>query len=170
MRFTTLHLQRLSPPSPARRDARGTAAVELALVLGLLIGMMLAVVDLARWTLAAQGLHEAARLGARLAAVCDPQDPSIADRVRQRLNTMSGMGEGSPSSLSRVMPAVALDYEPSGCSAATCTAVRATLQGAAIPGVAPWWTGPLALPTAMVELPRESLMSTVAGRVNALCL
>ena len=154
--------------------ARGATAVELALVLSLLIGLVLAAVDLARWTLAAQGLHEGARLGARLAAVCDPHDPAIFERVRQRLTTLSGVGgggsSGGGSSLNGVMPAIALDYEPSGCSTATCTAVRVTLQGAALPGVAPWWTGPLALPSAMVELPRESLRSTVGGHVNAQCL
>lgn len=170
MRVTTRSRFQAARLPHRRVQSRGATAVELALVLSLLISLVLGVVDLARWTLAAEGLHEGARLGARLAAVCDVQDPVVSDRVRQRLTTLSGVDDGTTSAMSGVMPTILLNYEPSGCNTASCTAVRVTLQGAAMPGVAPWWTGPLALPTAMVEVPRESLRSTVGGRVNAQCL
>ena len=148
---------------------RGHTAVEMALVLGLFIGLIVALVDLARWSLATAALHEGARLGARLAAVCDPYDPTVALRVEQRVAALQGpSGSGSP--LGGVMPQVTVAYSPTGCTQANCSTVRVSLEGAAMRGVAPWWPAALALPAATVEIPRESLRSTLDGRNNPQCL
>lgn len=150
-----------------RANERGATAVELALVLGLFITLMLGVVDITRWALMAQGLQESARLGARLAAVCDPHDPVVKQRVRERIASWTGSPGRSP--LEMAEPALEVEYAPAGCTAATCTSVRFTLSGAALPGVAPWWGGDLPLPTAWIEIPREGLSSRVDGRSNPAC-
>lgn len=144
-----------------RRPQEGTTAVEMALVLPILTLALLGTVDLARWAQAAQALDEAARAGARLAAVCDPGDAAVGERVQQRLRPM--WGAASP-------PTVTLAYEPMGCGAETCTRVRVTLSGAVLAPQAPWWPVALTLPPASVEIPRESLRSTLDGRSNPSCL
>lgn len=157
-------------PARTRRppvQERGATAVEFALVLSLFITLTLGVVDITRWAMVAQGLQESARLGARLAAVCDLHDPAVKQRVRDRIATLAG-GTGR-SALSAVEPTLAVEYLPAGCDAATCTSVRVTLSGAALPGVAPWWGGDLPLPTAWIEIPREGLRSRVDGRSNPAC-
>ena len=153
--------------------------MEMAFVLGLLVTLLLATVDLARWALAASALHEAARAGARVAAVCDPQDTAAAAAAvartahLQQLNALhaagaSGGGSGGASVGSP--PLITVTWAPAGCSASTCSMVRVELTSASLSTVSPWWPQALPLPAAWVEIPRESLRSTLNGRSNPACL
>ena len=56
----------------------GLATVEFAIVAGLLLVVILAVVDVSRLYFSAAALNEATRRGARVAAVCPVNDPAIA--------------------------------------------------------------------------------------------
>lgn len=147
------------------KDAQqGATAVEMALVLPILTLVLLGTVDLARWAQAAQALDEAARAGARLAAVCDPGDAAVGELVQRRLRPLLGAGAAAS------LPTVTVAYEPTGCGADTCTRVRVALSGAVLAPQAPWWPVALTLPPARVEIPREGLRSTLDGRSNPSCL
>lgn len=144
----------------ARSTQQGATAVELALVLGLFTLLALAVVDLARWTLTAASLQEAARHGARVAAVCDPNDPQAISDAQARIVGLRSLA---------VAPTVRVQALPTGCSRASCTQVQADLRGAVLQTVSPLWPAGLPLPAATLELPRESLSSALDGRTNPLC-
>lgn len=145
----------------SRSYQRGVTAVETGLVFLILIAVCTATIDLARWALACSSAQEAARLGARVAAVCDPGDSAAVDGARARLIALR--------SLARV-PDVLVSLEPAGCSATSCNTVRVSVQGGSLEGVSPWWIGPLPLPTTTIEIPREALRSTLEGRSNPACL
>ena len=153
--------------------------MEMAFVLGLLVTLLLATVDLARWALAASALHEAARAGARVAAVCDPQDTAAAAAAvartahLQQLNALhaaGAFGGGSGGGSGGSPPLITVTWAPAGCSASTCSMVRVELTSASLSTVSPWWPQALPLPAAWVEIPRESLRSTLNGRSNPACL
>ena len=149
------------PRRTRRAQQRGVTAVETGLVFLILIAACTATIDLARWTLAFSGAQEAARLGARVAAVCDPGNSTAVDGARSRLIAVR--------SLARV-PDVLVSLEPAGCGASSCSTVRVSVQGGSIEGISPWWTGPLPLPATTIEIPREALRSTLEGRSNPACL
>jgi hypothetical protein len=134
--------------------------VEFALCLSVLVALVLSVVDLARWLLASASLHEAARMGARVAVVCDLQDPEVNRQTLDRIVGLPGLLRA---------PTITVTAEPSGCTAATCKRMSVSLSGAELQGLMPWWGGGLPLPAAMVELPRESLSSQLDGRNNPSC-
>jgi Flp pilus assembly protein TadG len=60
------------------RHQSGLATVEFALVAGVLLIVILAVIDVSRLYFSAATLNEATRRGARVAAVCPVNDPAIA--------------------------------------------------------------------------------------------
>lgn len=154
-------------PAPRRHcqktpaGARGAAALELALVMLLLLTLVLGVVDLGRWLAAAASLHEAARTGARVGVVCDLDDPQVNSRTLARLVAQQALAQP---------PVLTVAREPAGCTARNCQRLRVTLEGASLQTVMPWWGPTLALPAAVVELPRESLSSQLEGRNNPQCL
>ena len=155
-------MHRRSPHRPPHtRHAAGATAVEFALVLGLLVMLLLGVMDLGRWLAASASLHEAARTGARLAVVCDLDDPQVNSRALARLVGLQALAQA---------PTLTVSREPAGCTSATCQRLRVNLSGAVMEGVMPWWGRGLPLPAAQVELPRESLASQLDGRNNPQCL
>lgn len=156
------HRPQRSRARPSRwLGQRGATAVETALVMVVLVMLMLGVVDLGRWLAAAASLHDAARLGARVAVVCDLDDPQVNSRALARLVGLNALAQ---------TPALTVTREPAGCTSLTCQRLRVSLSGASLQGVMPWWDGGLPLPAAVVELPRESLSSQLDGRNNPQCL
>lgn len=139
----------------------GSAAVEFAWVVTVLVVLVLGVVDLGRWLAAAASLHEAARLGARVAVVCDLDDPQVNSRALARLVGLNALAQAPTLTVARV---------PDGCTGTTCQRLRVSLSGAVLQGVMPGWSSGLPLPAAVVELPRESLSSQLDGRNNPQCL
>lgn len=67
-------------------DERGAAAVELALVLPILVLLVFGIVQFSLAYNRQQGLHAAAREGARIASLPDTTSTEISDRVTDSLN------------------------------------------------------------------------------------
>jgi Flp pilus assembly protein TadG len=68
-----------------RRNERGAAAVEFAIVLPILIVLVFGIVEFSIAYNREQGLHAAAREGARVAALPQTDQPTIVARVRSAL-------------------------------------------------------------------------------------
>jgi Flp pilus assembly protein TadG len=73
----------------SRRCQRGAAAVELAVVFALFCTALFGAMEMGRLLWTWNAAVEATRLGARMAAVCDIDDPDIKARMRQRLPALS---------------------------------------------------------------------------------
>ena len=131
--------------SRARRQA-GVAAVEFALVAALFFTILLGAIEMGRllWTWNAAG--EATRLGARLAIVCDINDPIIKSRMRQMLPALQ---DGN----------VTIDYLDPGCTAATCKSVRVTLAGYTHVPIIPFVPLSIPIPPFQTTLPKEFMQS-----------
>ena len=136
--------------SRARRQA-GVAAVEFALVAALFFTILLGAIEMGRllWTWNAAG--EATRLGARLAIVCDINDPIIKSRMRQMLPALQPAN-------------VTIDYldpgnAPNTCSAATCKSVRVTLAGYTHVPIIPLVPLSIPIPPFQTTLPKEFMQS-----------
>ncbi len=134
----------------ARRQA-GVAAVEFALVAALFFTILLGAIEMGRllWTWNAAG--EATRLGARLAIVCDINDPIIKSRMRQMLPALQPAN-------------VTIDYldpgnAPNTCSAATCKSVRVTLAGYTHVPIIPLVPLSIPIPPFQTTLPKEFMQS-----------
>jgi Flp pilus assembly protein TadG len=75
---------------PSRiRDERGAAAVELALILPILVLLVFGIVQFSLAYNRQQGLHAAAREGARIASLPDTTSTEITDRVNDSLSGIS---------------------------------------------------------------------------------
>ena len=103
------------------RQQRGVAAVEFALIAAVFFTILLGAMEMPRllWTWNAAG--EATRLGARLAVVCDMNDPSIVTRMQQMLPAL----QPANVTIDYLNPPNAIN----SCTAATCKSVRVTLAG-----------------------------------------
>jgi Flp pilus assembly protein TadG len=71
---------------------RGAAAVEMALVMPLLILMVMGIIDFGRIFNGEIQLSQAAREGARVAALGFPEDPDVITRTRAALNNPAFQG------------------------------------------------------------------------------
>jgi Flp pilus assembly protein TadG len=86
---------RTSPTARRRRTDRGAATVELALLLPLLLVLVFGIIDFGRVFNAQVTLSQAAREGARLAALCNSSTPttcgSVATRTTAAAPNLSGV-------------------------------------------------------------------------------
>lgn len=136
---------------------RGAAAVEFALVCGLLCVLLMGAVELGRVAWLWNAAVEATRHGARLAVVCDVAEPRIAQRMAARL---PGLRPDQ----------VRIDYlatglAPNACSAADCEAVRVAIVDFEHRTFVPFLARTLGLPPMTTTLRRESM----DGTANAVC-
>ena len=136
---------------------RGTAAVEMALVLLLLVQLMLGIVDFSRWLHASNSAAEATRLGARTAAVCSTGAAGIKDRMRPFLPP------ATPDA------AMVVEYLSTGCAAPEICAIKVSLVGVTLPSFAWFLPANLQLPSFATMLPRESLVTTINASSNPDC-
>lgn len=142
------------PTKGTRPGARGAAALEFAWVVALLLATILATIDLSRWVFAIISAGEAARLGARTAAVCGlDAGPGIRARMAPWLGTVDG-------------GTLSIEHLPSGCAAQqgsgtpACTGVSVTVRNYAAPGGL-WLLARLPVPPVTAYLTRESLDSSL---------
>lgn len=82
----------VSSPRPGRKDRRGAAAAEFALVSGLMVTLMFGTLDFGLAMNAQLVLSAAAREGARRAAVDGGDTQSVRDKINQQI----GLGRIDP--------------------------------------------------------------------------
>jgi hypothetical protein len=126
---------------------KGATTVELALVLVVFFMFLLGVTDFARMLYTWNAATESTRLGARFAVVC--ADPASDAQVLQKMRMMV------PD-----ISAIALAWEPAGCTAANCAGVTVSITSLNYRWLSPI-TGAVmpvrALPSFSTYLPREMM-------------
>jgi Flp pilus assembly protein TadG len=136
----------------ARRSEFGAALVEFSIALAVLVSVLIGIMEFSRvlfyWNTAA----EAARLGARVAAVCDVGASVVETKMRGMLPLLANSN-------------IQVTYTPSGCDASNCTAVTVSYTGLTVNTLIPFVPISLALPPFSTTLPRESLASATGGSV-----
>lgn len=140
-----------APRITPRPGQQGVAAVEFAIVAALFFMMLFGAMEMGRLLWTWNAAAEATRLGARMAVVCDLNDPSIIDRMRERLPALQASN-------------VQIDYMNPGnpvntCSAATCKSVRVTLAGYTHVPIIPFAALSIPIPSFQTTLPREFMQS-----------
>lgn len=125
---------------------RGAAAIEFAIVSAVFFMLLLGAIEMGRLLWTWNAATEATRLGARMAVVCDINEPNIITRMQQRLPYLE------PGNVS-------LTYLPSGCTDANCQTVRVTLAGYTHQPIIPFIALSIPIPTFQTTLPREFMQS-----------
>ena len=125
---------------------RGAAAVEFAIVSAVFFMLLLGAIEMGRLLWTWNAATEATRLGARMAVVCDINEPNIITRMQQRLGYLQ------PSN-------VTVTYLPSGCTDANCQTVRVTLAGYTHQPIIPFIALSIPIPSFQTTLPREFMQS-----------
>jgi Flp pilus assembly protein TadG len=139
-------------PNARRWHQRGTTAVEFAIVAAVLFTLLIGIMEFARilfyWNTAA----ETARLGARVAIVCDLNAAAIKSKM---IALMPQLGNAN----------IQVTYAPSGCDATSCTLVTVSYTGLTFQTFIPFVPISVALPPFTTTLPRESMSSATGGTV-----
>ena len=133
------------------RQQRGVAAVEFALVAAVFFMILFGAMEMARLLWTWNAAAEATRLGARMAVVCDLNDSSIVQRMRERLPALQATH-------------VTIDYlnpgsAPNTCSTGTCKSVRVTLAGYTHVPIIPFAALSIPIPPFQTTLPKEFMQS-----------
>lgn len=145
---------------PNHKEQRGATIVEFALVCAVFFTILIGIMEMGRMLFYWNTATELTRMGARMAAVCDPSDPNIAGKI---------------AAFYPLIPAGQVDvsYAPSGCTVDTCTSVTVkVLPGLSIVNVIPFVpaaVNSLGLPEFETTIPRESMQSTYTGIANPAC-
>ena len=135
---------------------RGVAAVEFALICGLLVTLLLGVMEMGRLLWTWNAAVEATRYGARLAVVCDLNDSHIKTRMIERLPSLGTANI----TISYLNPPAAVNT----CTAANCKAVKVALTGYTFTAIIPFVPLSLTLPPFGTTL-RKEFMSSTANEV-----
>jgi len=135
---------------------QGLAAVEFALVAALLFTLMFGVIEMGRLLWTWNAAVEATRHGARLAAVCDPNDSRIKAAMVQRLPALS-----TGNIVIAYLNPPAADNT---CTPADCKAVRVSLTGVTHQALIPLAPLNLTLP-AFATTQRKEFMNSASNEV-----
>ena len=130
-----------------RRKQRGVAAVEFALVAGLLFMLLIGTMEMGRVLFYWNTATEATRLGARLAVVCDKDDTAIKTSMNEMLGILA------PSNID-------VAWTPGGCDINSCQSVTVSITGLNVATFIPFVPLNLSMPSFSTTLPRESMDST----------
>ena len=141
-------------------SVRGATVVEFALVAAIFIFLLLGITDFGRWFFAANAASEAARLGARLAAVCSPNSYA-SNLVPKIAGIYPGLTRGNVEF--ELNPPSCAEYGPDPDT--VCQSISVRLKDLRIETVSPYIPGGLPLPGFRVTLPRESM----EGAGNSVC-
>jgi Flp pilus assembly protein TadG len=136
----------------SRRCQRGAAAVELAVVFALFCTALFGAMEMGRLLWTWNAAVEATRLGARMAAVCDIDDPDIKARMRQRLPALSNSN-------------IVIDYlnppnAVNSCTSANCKAVQVRLTGFVHQTIIPFLPLTVTMPAFQTTLRKEFMQSS----------
>ena len=144
--------------SPRLRAQRGAAAVEFALVAGILCTLLIGICEMGRVLFYWNTASEAVRLGARTATVCDADAAVIKTRITGLLPALAASN-------------VSVAYTPSGCDSDpttarnTCTLVTVSVTNVSVKTMIPFAPLTLTMPPLTTTLPRESLATSTGGSV-----
>lgn len=133
-------------PPAARRAQRGAAAVELAIASMLFLALAIGVIEIGMVAYVYATAVEATRLGARLAAVCDPGDATVKQRMQTLLPLLTA-------------DKIAISYPTAGCSSASCEPVTVTIQNLVVTPPIPFVSVSFPVPAFATSIPGESLDS-----------
>lgn len=145
------HLISLAP-----RAQRGVAAVEFGLISVVLFSLLFGAIEFGRLLFYWNATTEAARLGARVAVVCDLSDPDIRAKMRSLFPVLA---DGD----------INLDYRPAGCTVENCESVTVSINAKVIQSYIPFNPLTLQLPPFTTTLTRESMQSSFSGVANPVC-
>jgi Flp pilus assembly protein TadG len=151
--------------TPSRQS--GIAAVEMAVAAALVLIVIFAVFEVARLFFVANALEEAARRGARVAAVCQINDPAI----RRAAIFNSTAGDSSPIVPGLTTGNVSVQYVGSDGTLVSdpvadytdIDAIRVTVQNYQHELIIPFLYRSMVLPDFSATIPRESLGVTREG-------
>jgi hypothetical protein len=161
-----MHMQASSP-----RYQTGLAAVETALVAMVVLIVLFGVFEVGRVFFVANALEEATRRGARVAAVCQVNDPAIREIA---LFNNSGGGGTSPLVFGLTSANIGVDYvsndgavinDPIG-DFIDIDAVRVSIRNYQHQLIIPLFMRTIAMPDFATTIPRESLGVTRVGFTN----
>jgi Flp pilus assembly protein TadG len=138
----------------------GAAVVEFAIVAAVFFTILIGIMEAGRMLFYWNTATELTRMGARVAAVCDPNDPDIAAKI---------------AAFHPLIPAakVSVVYSPSPCNVNTCDEVTVSVaSGVTVTNFVPFVPeafNRLVLPEFKTTIPRESMQSTFDGTANPVC-
>jgi hypothetical protein len=125
---------------------RGVAAVEFAMIAAILFTLLFGIMEMSRILFAMNTTAEATRLGARLAVVCDKDDPVIKNKMIDMLGYLSSSN-------------INVVYTPGGCDVSSCRSVTVSITGLTVDTFIPLVPFTLSMPAFSTTLPRESMTS-----------
>lgn len=141
-----------------RRQQRGAAMVEFAIVAALFCTLLVGILEFGRVLFYWNTASEAVRLGTRTAAVCDADASVVKSRITGLLPLLASSN-------------VNLSYTPSGCDSdpatarSTCTFVTVSVTNVSVKTMIPFVPVTLTMPPLTTTLPRESLATSTGGTV-----
>jgi Flp pilus assembly protein TadG len=150
----------------------GLATVEFAIVAGVLLTVIIAVIDISRLYFSVASLNEATRRGARVAAVCPVGDPAIAQIA---VFNVSGDAGSSPIVAGLQTQHIDVEYldgngepvaSPAGAGFDFIRYVRVRIDGFQLQTVIPGVSRLISVPGFAATLPRESLGIPREGAVT----
>ena len=140
------------------RKQAGATAVEFALVMLIFLTFFLGITDFARMLYTWGAATEAARHGARFAAICD--DTANKAKVLARMQGLvPEIGD------------INLAWNPNGCTTATCESVTVTITSLQYHWISPIagvsTLAPITMPTFSTTLPREMMRQDAVAAATA---
>jgi Flp pilus assembly protein TadG len=139
------------------RRQRGAAMIEFGFVAVFFFMLLLGIVEMARALFMWNSAAEATRIGARVAAVCDKDSPSILKSMKLFIPDLTAAQ-------------VQVAYSPAGCNAGSCNSVTVTVSDYSTQLYIPVTDITVSLPPFTTTLTRESMQSTnSAGAANPVC-
>jgi hypothetical protein len=127
------------------KSQNGLYLIEFALVSGAFFLTIFVIIDMAKVFYLLNAASEATRHGARVAAVCDYNDPQIKTSMVDRIGS-ANLAVGQ----------IDVNYLPVGCSKASCQTITVSLTGVSISTILGFSFN---VPDFVTTLPRESMTS-----------
>jgi len=129
------------------RAARGATMIEFALALIVFLMFLFGIIDFSRMLFTWVAANEAARAGARYAAVCD--DTTHQAQVLTHMQALLPQ-----------ISTINTSWAPSGCTSATCQSVTVTVTGLKFQ-----WISPIAGAGLRAAIPMPSFSTTLPREV-----
>lgn len=140
----------------SQKGQKGASALEFALVLLVFMTFFLGLIDMVRLMYTFHAAQEAARLGARYAAVCD--DTTRTAEVRTLMQR-----------LAPAISSITIDWQPAACTVANCESLQLRVNGLQFRWISPIAgidaLTPLTLPVIAVSSPREAMRQDINSPV-----